>query len=308
MCNQVPLVLKTSTGFLGKKRGRTLANNQPYGFYKLPGWRLAVRNLACRTTDNRLGRMANSLLRKIALFYWDSPVDIAIYDSQKARLHPKDNICEKRMFGGSQYWDITERNFLDTVIAKSDKDTPFIFIDAGANVGLYSIFMDDRAQHYDKKIKILAIEPDPTNRARLEFNILSSNIDTITVIPDAIGDGTGTGTGQLLQPDDNRGQVRLNQEAKPNTDSSLPVVTIRPLVKMLKEHDIDSINALKIDIEGYEEVALKAFFAEAPTALWPKLLIMETWGEGTPALELCLKKGYGITQETRLNAILEYQG
>ena len=299
-------ILSNTSKVLKLEKEITLASNHPYGFYKLPNWRLALRNLACRTPDNRIGRMANSLLRKIALFAWNSPVDIAIYDNQKARLHPKDNICEKRMFGGSQYWDIAERNFLDSVIAKSNKTKPFIFIDAGANVGLYSIFMDDRAQHYDKKIKILAIEPDPTNRARLEFNILSSNIDTITVISDAIGDSTGTG--QLLQPDDNRGQVRLNQEEGRETDSSLPVVTIRPLVNMLKEHDIDSINALKIDIEGYEEVALKAFFAEAPTALWPKFLIMETWGEGTAALELCLKKGYGIKQETRLNAILEYHG
>ncbi len=281
-----------------------IVGDHPYGYYKLPSWRLAIRNLACQTPDNKAGRLINSLLRKIALFQWKTPVDLSIYEGQKARLHPKDNICEKRMFGGAQYWDRTERNFLDTVLAEYSEKSPFVFIDAGANVGLYSIFMDDRAHHYNKKIQILAVEPDPINRARFLFNIEASAIKTITILKEAIGDRKGSG--QLLQPSDNRGQVRLNQDESVS-DSSLPSVDIRPLTDMLQEHNIHNINAMKIDIEGYEEVALKAFFTEAPTSLWPQYLVMETWGEGTPALELCLQYGYRIRQETRLNAILEYQ-
>jgi hypothetical protein len=44
---------------------------------------------------------------------------------------------------------------------------------------------------------------------------------------------------------------------------------------MLAGEGIDTIDALKIDVEGFEDVILAPFFRDAPPHLWPRLVIIE---------------------------------
>ena len=58
-----------------------------------------------------------------------------------------------------------------------------------------------------------------------------------------------------------------------------PALTIRARIVargIVERAGIDRIDALKTDIEGFEDRALLPFFATAPRALWPKRIYMET--------------------------------
>ena len=69
---------------------------------------------------------------------------------------------------------------------------------------------------------------------------------------------------------------------------------------------MDRVDAMKIDIEGFERPALESLLSGSDQGLWPSILIMETYhdkGENS-ALALCLSKGYSVALETKLNSVL----
>ncbi len=52
---------------------------------------------------------------------------------------------------------------------------------------------------------------------------------------------------------------------------------------LLSRCSIEAIDALKIDIEGYEPEVLLPFFRDAPQSLWPNLLVIEDGSSGWSA-------------------------
>ena len=54
------------------------------------------------------------------------------------------------------------------------------------------------------------------------------------------------------------------------------MVKCRPLLDVLKENEITKIDLLKIDIEEAEPLALNPFFQNAPRALFPKIIFIES--------------------------------
>jgi FkbM family methyltransferase len=80
-------------------------------------------------------------------------------------------------------------------------------------------------------------------------------------------------------------------------------VQARDLRSVVEAEGLASIDAIKLDVEGAEEVILEAFYRDAPEALWPKVLLMENIdGRASPALPALLRaKGYAIALRTRRN-------
>ena len=50
---------------------------------------------------------------------------------------------------------------------------------------------------------------------------------------------------------------------------------MRTLLGLLREHGFERVDALKVDIEGAEDLALLPFFEQAPRTLWPRLVFIE---------------------------------
>jgi len=69
------------------------------------------------------------------------------------------------------------------------------------------------------------------------------------------------------------GGTHLRRNAAP--DGPAVRVPCRPLTAMLKLAGISSIDAIKIDIEGAEHLALAPFLREAPEPLLPRLVLIE---------------------------------
>ena len=64
----------------------------------------------------------------------------------RLRLHPLGNGCEKNALFTPQMYDVMERDVLAQAIErKLAAGASFTFVDVGANVGLYSLFVAARA-------------------------------------------------------------------------------------------------------------------------------------------------------------------
>ncbi len=267
----------------------------PFGTYALPPDREAWRKKADGYKDSKIGRALISRARKKALAGEGGPFDIEIANGVKARLYPKGNRCEKRAFAGVQVWDQPERLALQKAI-QSKREAPFIFLDVGANVGLYSIYAHAYAQAAGRDIRIIAFEPGMETCARLEANLAASKAK-VEIIRAAISDAPGTG--YLSGNARNRGEARLDDR---NSESEEVVVDTLP--RIARTLGLTYIDAIKIDIEGHDEKALTTFFEDAPKGLYPALLIVETGIlPNSPLIELCKNNGYIAAQRTALNTI-----
>ena len=82
------------------------------------------------------------------------------------------------------------------------------------------------------------------------------------------------------------------------------------LQRILDDAGADHVDALKIDVEGYEDRVLTGFFKQAPPSLWPRAIVIEHLSRNE-WLEDCIAdmraRGYVETARTRSNALLVRQ-
>jgi hypothetical protein len=109
--------------------------------------------------------------------------DWIVFGSQRVRLYPGDNLTEKRVLMTPGYWDLEEREVLHAALRALQADRPFVFVDVGANAGMYSLFMQSRAWLERRPIRILAVEPAPGVLERLRFNVDAAGAADIEVLP-----------------------------------------------------------------------------------------------------------------------------
>lgn len=268
------------------------AVDPPFGRHALPAWLERLRRGGARLGAHGPARRITSLIRRACLAFRPDPVDVEPFPGQRARLYPRDNLSEKRVFAAPQFWDAAERAALAAAMKRVEG--AFRFVDAGANVGLYTLALRSHGP-----IRALAIEPDPENRRRLAVNLaVSGAAGEVTVAPVALGAAAGRMT--LGAAGRNRGEIALGSDAGPGE-----TVAVRPLLDLVGEAGLDRVDALKIDIEGMEEPVLAAYFRDAPPRLRPALVVIEARrGETTPALALLGRVGYVLAGRTRMNAIL----
>lgn len=275
----------------------TVEISPPFGTYALPPARETWREKARDYKDTRIGRALISRARKKALAGEDGPFDVKVEDGVLARLYPSGNRCEKRAFAGVQIWDLTERRALKSAI-ENQIEAPFVFLDVGANVGLYSLYVNAYAAHANRKTQIIAIEPGVETCSRLETNIAANNAN-VQIIRAAVSDAPGTG--HLGGGDINRGEAKLSAQSN-NTET----VVVDTLPRIARTLGLTRIDAMKVDIEGHDLKALTTFFEDASTKLHPSLLILETGREAvSPLIELCEVNDYVVAERTKMNTILK---
>lgn len=270
---------------------------EPFGAFRPSPSQERFRALGRRLPVNYFGRKAASLLLGPAGGRARRAYDVAVFGSQKARLHPYDNICEKRVYLTPQLWDRAERALLGDAISGFGGKI-FTFVDVGANVGLYTLFARAEAIRAGALFKAVCVEADPEMAARLQFNAEASGAsENLTLFNCAASDAEGALRFSVDR--ESRGLSRID----PNGEMR---VAARPLPAIVADAGVDRIDAMKIDIEGHEFEALNAFFRDAPRALYPALIILETShaDEEKSAEAILLRIGYHIRLKTRRNAIL----
>lgn len=284
--------------------GRKAREGAPeMGAFALPAWAEALRRLAGTMGCGPIARRGVSILRRMVLLGLTDPIDARVFASGDApglwaRLHPRDNLSEKRVFAGQQFWDPVERQVLADAIEAHDGPEPFVFVDAGANAGLYSLAAIAAAERARRALRIVAIEPDPITLSRLRFNLdAARRRATVSIVGAALA--AEAGKVALAPAGRNRGEVSVTAE------ESGTMVAARTLTDVLATEGLERIDALKVDIEGMEASVLRAFFQTAPADLHPHMIILEApRGAETDALALLRAEGYSVLDRTKLNAIL----
>lgn len=273
----------------------------PFGTYSPAPWRRTIIDLTRRLPESWLGRRIALLLRKPVLKTLSGdPVDLEILGF-RMRLMPYDNVSEKRLMFTPQFFDSAELALLGSRIIP---DAPFQFIDVGANAGTYSLFVAARA---GDKAKILAVEPQPVMLRRFATNIVLNGFRTIQVSPVAVADKEGTIDLHLDASNCGGASITDNSIADENNTGKVVSVPCIPLLTLMDKAGITQADAMKIDIEGAEDIVLGSFLRTAPRERWPKILFMERnsrkWREDV--LALAIQSGYRETSAGRMNVILE---
>lgn len=272
------------------------ARAQPaFGALAPNGFQQLCLDTGRRLPPSPIGRRMASLLLRLAGGKSGRAFDMFVFDSQKARLRPFDNISEKRVFITPQFWEADERRALADFIRGDDG--VFTFVDVGANAGLYTLFARSIATSAGRRFRAACIEPAEEMVTRLRFNLDASGaLKDAMVFPVATGAHAGEAAFAINRA--NRGESRL-------LDTGSIRVPVRPLAQIADEAGLSRIDALKIDIEGGEYETLFAYFAASGAHFWPTLIIAEISHErAEQSLDaLLMEKGYRLQVKTARNAV-----
>ncbi|MGO4705841.1 FkbM family methyltransferase [Microvirga sp. 2MCAF38] len=272
-----------------------MSDSRPYGAYSPSGlvkWLLeSTRALPNDWPTRRLA----FLLRNVAIrLLKGEPLDVESLGA-KMRIYPYNNVCEKRILFTPQFFDPKELAILESRI----KDG-FTFVDIGANVGGYTLFVAARAGN---KAKIVAIEPQPDIFDRLSYNISQNPFGTVKAIACAIADKAGELT--LFLDPSNQGESSV-KIVGPNQSKAIRVPAIT-LLDLIHQEGFSHVDAVKLDVEGAEDLILDPFLRDAPESLLPSLLVMEN-GRGQWQIDLQKRlepRGYKLILKTRMNLVFE---
>lgn len=274
---------------------------------RTPGriWQLLIR-ICHKPHGPLISRMVAPIARKAVVKRPSIlPVDVCV-DGIKLRCGFTDNYSEKKFVFTPWRYDKRERDFLAKELEKGG-----VFIDIGANVGLYTLTAAKAMAGRDGRI--IAFEPNPETFARLDFN-LRANIPGPDSKPEVkllnIGvadrettftleiDGSNLGASSMARR--TRSKIKSDRGERKTVQ-----INCRPLLDVLQELLVNSVNALKIDIEGAEDIALMPFFKQAPDSLLPRVLLVENsehlWEQDL--FGMIEKRGYKRLFQNRLNTL-----
>jgi FkbM family methyltransferase len=122
-------------------------------------------------------------------------------------------------------------------------------IDVGANVGECTL---NFARHVGTKGSVLALEPDPVVRAKLQRNVALNPFANIEIVPLALGAEPGRLELSTVAPSNRGGNRILERPVGEHV-----TVQVVPLDQMLEERPVARVDLIKIDVEGFELNVLK---------------------------------------------------
>lgn len=269
-----------------------------FGAYR-PDARLTRKiEWARRASFSRGLYLVSSLMRKLALrTIGGSRVDYE-FRGMNVRFTPNGNTAEKRALLNPSRFDLEELAFIEASLPPGG-----VFLDIGANVGLYSLVA---AKAAGPNGRILAFEANPPVMERLAFNVASNppnetGLARIDLIGKAVTGENGPVT--FAPPVGNLGEGRVLDDGE-TQDGSFTVVGVR-LEDCLADYGIPRTDVMKIDIEGHELHALEPFLTKAPASLHPTFMIVERgseehWG---PLASLFQRAGYEPHKSCHMNEI-----
>ena len=262
----------------------------PFGAFAPNAAQAAIIRLAHRSRLKRgafrpwLSRLVN-LLRA-------GPLDVQ-YQGASFRFYHQASATERGALFNPDY-NLEELDFL-----RSHVPAGGVFVDVGANVGTYALAL---ARHAGTSGKVIAVEPHPVTFARLTFNNHASGTTQTRLVAAAAGPIDGE---LMIETDgDNLGASHIVTGAA--TAQAIRVPSLR-LQRILDEADVTKVDALKIDIEGFEDRVLTVFFKEAPPSLWPGAVVIEhlsrnEWQQD--CIADMIARGYSESGKTRSNTFL----
>jgi FkbM family methyltransferase len=262
----------------------------PFGAFAPTSAQAAVIALAQRSKLKR-GAFRPMLSRLVNLLR-AGPVDVR-YQGASFRFYHQASATERGALFNPDY-NLEELEFL-----RAHTPTGGVFVDVGANVGTYAMAL---ARQVGIGGKIIAIEPHPVTHARLAFNRAASGFAQVMLVAAAAGPSDGE---LMIETDgDNLGASHI-VSGEPG-GNAIRVPSLR-LQRILGDAAVSHVDALKIDVEGFEDRVLTGFFQQAPPSLWPGAVVIEHLSRNewqNDCIADMLARGYAEAGKTRSNTLL----
>lgn len=213
------------------------------------------------------------------------------------RVYPAENRDDRMLVGLGELPEAEEHALIAPFLKPG-----MVFVDIGANVGTYALYVATRA---GPTARVIAFEPHPRTFAKLAYNLEANGATNVDAKNLAIAAEAGT---MDLHSDGggNIGHASLLREGA-GAVRSTQAVPVAPLATVLADEGVGKVDLLKIDVEGFEDRALLPLFDQAPERLWPKAILIETvlaslWQRD--CLAVLADKGYRRAGETAENVLL----
>jgi FkbM family methyltransferase len=273
--------------------GITAANDPaspPFGALAPTPAQAVIISLAQRTRFKR-GAFRPMLSRLVNLMR-AGPVDVT-YQGAPFRFYHQASATERGALFNPDY-NLEELDFL-----RAQTPPGGVFVDVGANVGTYAMVL---ARHVGSSGKVIAVEPHPVTHGRLAFNRAASGTTHVALVAAAAGPSDGE---LMIETDgDNLGASHVVSDE--GAANAIKVPSLR-LQRILGDGDVDHVDALKIDVEGFEDRVLTTFFKQAPPSLWPRAVVIEhlsrsEWQDD--CIADMQARGYAEAGKTRSNTLL----
>ena len=262
----------------------------PFGALAPNAAQVVVISLAQRT---RLKRGAfRPMLSRLVNLLRAGPLDVE-YQGASFRFHHQASATERGALFNPDY-NLEELEFL-----RAHTPSGGVFVDVGANVGTYAMVL---ARHVGANGRVIAIEPHPVTFARLSFNNAASGFTQVNLVAAAAGPADSELT--IETDGDNLGASHVVTGAAARDAIRVPSWRLQ---RILEEAGISEVDALKIDVEGFEDRVLTGFFRDAPVSLWPRAMVIEHLSRGEwqeDCIADMLVRGYAETGKTRSNTLL----
>jgi FkbM family methyltransferase len=203
-----------------------------------------ARQLFANTPIQRLS-LTTKIYRSVFRF-GNSDEEVTVSFRGITLLAPtKDETIVPGLVGG--FYERIELDVFERLAAMSKT-----IVDVGANIGLYSCVAADRAPTF---AKIVAFEPIAENLHYLNKNReRNERAARIVVEEEAVGESSGLVNIYLAEGQIGTHSVSAKNALDSNTSISVPMVCLDDYVDK-KLHD--SIELLKVDVEGYEVAVLR---------------------------------------------------
>ena len=240
---------------------------EKFGTYALNPLMKMIREKALSSssaTDNKRGYAR-------FLRHWSELVK-GVYDIEYhdflLRLYPADNACDNTVYRSGYHREEDE-----LAILRNFEGKDLVFVDIGANVGMYSLTAN---RYFGAQSKIFAFEPFAETFEKLQFNLQINKADRVKAYPVGISDYNGQEELFIISGR-NAGQHSTNEDVAARSGASdLKIsIQVRLLAEILKSAGVVKVDILKMDIEGSEDKALLPYLKSTERKNWPVYIMME---------------------------------
>src|ERR1700676_5352613 len=138
--------------------------------------------------------------------------------------------------------------------------------------------------------------------SRLAFTRAASGTTHVALVAAAAGPSD---VELMIETDgDNLGASHVVSDQRAGNAIKVPSLRLQ---RILGDGDVDHVDALKIDVEGFEDRVLTTFFKQAPPSLWPRAVVIEhlsrsEWQDD--CIADMQARGYAEAGKTRSNTLL----
>lgn len=174
------------------------------------------------------------------------------------RLYRTGNVSDSRLLLRPDSFDPLE---MDCLLHRARPG--FAFVDIGANCGFYALRIAAAGG------RAVAVEPHPQMLRRLRFNLDLNPDCALRLLDCAVGDRRDSI--RIAEDPRNLGRTRID-------DAGAITAQMRPLLDIVADEGLDRLDAIKVDVEGFEDRVLGPFLTDSPESLLPGIVIAEhTW-------------------------------